>query len=73
MMESAKEGTIYAIGHSLLERYGIDTVADVKSVAYNRHHRFNRKNLTGSLRADGVSYVFLSRELGARPEDPGCY
>ena len=83
MAEPARKRTVYTIGHStheigylisLLERHGIDTVADVRSVPYSRHNpQFNRENLADSLRERGIVYVFLGAELGARSEDPGCY
>lgn len=81
------EGTtcrpIYTIGHSdhpverfvsLLERHRVDAVADVRSAPHSRWQpHFNRENLRRELRARGVGYVFLGRELGARSDDPGCY
>ena len=35
--------------------------------------QFNREELKNALKADGISYVFLGKELGARSEDPACY
>ena len=35
--------------------------------------QFNRALLQQSLKAQGIAYVFLGRELGGRPEDPSCY
>ena len=34
---------------------------------------FHRESLAGSLKAAGVKYVFLGRELGARREETECY
>lgn len=75
--------TIYTIGHSnhsvdtfisLLRKYDISAVADVRSHPYSRHlPHFNRRELGHCLRTIGVRYVFLGRELGARPDDPACY
>ena len=49
-------------------------VADVRSVPYScRHPQFNRENLIDSLRAYGIAYVSLGKELGARSDDPECY
>lgn len=83
MADAAQEETIYTIGHStqkiedfvaLLKRYGITAVADVRSVPYSRWQpQFNREDLTQALKACGIGYVFLGRELGARSDDPGCY
>jgi hypothetical protein len=74
---------VYTIGHSnhtvegliaLLAGQGITAVADVRSRPYSRHHaQFNREGLRQALKAAGIAYVFLGRELGARPEDPACY
>jgi len=74
---------IFTIGHSnhsiehflnLLNRHGIEAVADVRSSPYSRFNpQYNRENLRESLEAAGIRYVFLGKELGARSEDPSCY
>lgn len=49
-------------------------MADVRSVPYSRYQpQFSKDALERSLKADGIKYVFLGRELGARSEDPACY
>jgi uncharacterized protein (DUF488 family) len=41
---------------------------------YSRvNSQFNREALKECLRACGIKYVFLGKELGARSEDPACY
>jgi hypothetical protein len=35
--------------------------------------QFNRESLVRSLKDAGISYVFLGKELGARPDDRSCY
>jgi uncharacterized protein (DUF488 family) len=35
--------------------------------------QFNREMLKQTLKANGIAYVFLGRELGAQSEDPSCY
>ncbi len=75
--------TLYTIGHSthssarlldLLLAHGITAVADVRSQPYSRMNpQFNREGIVATLKAAGVGYVFLGRELGARAEDPECY
>ena len=35
--------------------------------------QFNQGPLKQMLRDAGIAYVFLGRELGARPRDPSCY
>ncbi len=77
------EKVIYTIGHSdhtierfisLLKQHGITAIADVRSAPYSRYHpQFNKDALAASLEKEGVKYVFLGKELGARPDDPACY
>src|ERR1700704_3164996 len=74
---------VYTIGHSthsiekfveLLGRAQITAVSDVRSRPYSRMNpQFNRENLKQSLSANGIKYVFLGKELGARSEDHSCY
>jgi uncharacterized protein (DUF488 family) len=76
-------GVVFTIGHSthqldrfiiLLRRHGITALCDVRSQPYSRlNPQFNRETLKQSLRENGVSYVFLGDELGARSKDPSCY
>lgn len=74
---------ILTIGHSthsipefiaLLRQHGIDVVVDVRSSPYSRFNpQFNRETLESNLKIQGIRYLFLGRELGARSEDPSCY
>lgn len=74
---------VYTIGHSthstekliaLLAEHHVTAVADVRSQPYSRMNpQFNRENLRADLRAAGIAYTFLGRELGARSDDAGCY
>ena len=78
-----REKGIFTVGHSahevarfvdLLARHGVEAVADVRSMPYSRRHpQFNRETLKESLKASGIAYVFLGKELGARSTDPDCY
>ena len=75
--------TLFTIGHSdypgshvvsLLRLHGVEAVADVRSSPYSqRLPQFNRETLEGSLKAAGLHYVFLGRELGARRDEKECY
>jgi uncharacterized protein (DUF488 family) len=75
--------TVFTIGHSnhapesflgLLRLHGITAVADVRSQPHSRHNpQYNRETLQRYLKDNGVSYVFLGRELGARSDDVSCY
>lgn len=74
---------IYTIGHSthsidsflsLLRAHDIDTIVDVRSAPYSRFNpAFSREPLKQELKKQGLSYVFLGKELGGRPSDPACY
>jgi uncharacterized protein (DUF488 family) len=74
---------LYTIGHSthalehflmLLAKNNVSAICDVRSAPYSRHNpQFNRESLKEQLRAVGIAYVFLGKELGARSENPACY
>jgi uncharacterized protein (DUF488 family) len=74
---------VLTIGHSihstsafiaLLRQHGVTALADVRSAPFSRFNpQFNKEKLMLSLRAHDIKYVFLGRELGARPDDPSCY
>lgn len=73
---------LLTIGHSnhpiehfigLLKRHGLTAIADVRSSPYSRSAHFNREPLCAVLKREGLDYVFLGRELGARREEPECY
>lgn len=74
---------VYTLGHSnhpierfleLLRQHGITAVGDVRSAPYSAWNpQFDREALKASLKARGIEYVFLGKELGARSDDPTCY
>jgi uncharacterized protein (DUF488 family) len=74
---------VFTIGHSthprerfiaLLRQHAITALADVRSTPYSRvNPQFDREELKEALREQGIVYVFLGKELGARSEDPSCY
>jgi uncharacterized protein (DUF488 family) len=74
---------IFTIGHSthpleafvaLLKQHDVTALADVRSAPYSRFNpQFNKDALAQDLKAQGITYVFLGRELGARSEDRSCY
>ena len=74
---------IFTIGHSTLSldgfvsaltAHGVNAVADVRSAPFSRFNpTFNRDSLKLELRARGIHYVCLGKELGGRPTDPACY
>ena len=69
--------TIYTIGHSahpvdkfleLLQEQQIDVLADIRtSPTSGFSSQFNRDLLKDALIARGITYVFLGKELGGRP------
>jgi uncharacterized protein (DUF488 family) len=80
---SEQRHPVFTIGHSthsidafiaLLRRHAVTAVADVRSAPFSRFNpQFNKEALARSLKARGIKYVFLGRELGARSEDRSCY
>lgn len=75
--------TLFTIGHSahtidsfisLIQEHAIQVIADVRSKPYSgRFPWFSRQPLEHSLKAIGIKYVFLGRELGARRCEKECY
>jgi uncharacterized protein (DUF488 family) len=75
--------TVFTIGHSahsyehflsLLRAAEITAVADVRTTPFSRHFpHFNEATLRSNLKLDGISYVFLGRELGGRPSGQDFY
>lgn len=80
---TAPQNVVFTIGHSthsieafidLLEAHSVTAVADVRSAPFSRYNpQFNKDALEKGLRAHGIKYVFVGRELGARSDDPSCY
>ena len=80
---SATGNCIFTIGHSthsaeaflaLLRLHDVEAVADVRSSPFSRFNpQFNRVPLEQLLKASGIRYVFLGKELGARSDDRSCY
>jgi uncharacterized protein (DUF488 family) len=71
------------VGHSnhpiahflkLLQGQGVTLLADVRSTPYSRFNpQFRRDALAEALAEQGIEYLFLGEELGARSKDPSCY
>jgi uncharacterized protein (DUF488 family) len=78
-----KDLTVFTIGHSthsyehflsLLRASRITAVADVRTTPFSRHFpHFNEAALRFELKLDGISYVFLGKELGGRPSGRSFY
>jgi uncharacterized protein (DUF488 family) len=78
----SEKPTIFTIGHSnhsledflaLLNRHHVMAIADVRSSPYGRLEHFNREIIAAALKAAGIEYIFMGRELGARREEQECY
>jgi len=74
---------IYSVGHSnheidefvkILRGFSIDVVVDVRSAPYSKYcPQFNKETIEQVLKNSGIKYLFLGKELGARPIDQSCY
>ncbi len=74
---------LFTVGHSnlsiedfisLLHKYEISAIADVRSHPYSGYlPHFNRDLLKFELLKAKIKYVFVGNELGARPKDLSCY
>lgn len=81
-MEGSKP-VLYTVGHSIhsidhfimiLKMNKIDAIGDVRSSPYSKFTpHFNREALKESLKSNGIQYVFLGNELGARRDEPQCF
>lgn len=78
-----KDSELFTIGHSthsieffmeLLNLHNIEAIADVRSMPYSKYsEHFNRDFLKRKLKENGISYVFMGNELGARRKEENCY
>jgi uncharacterized protein (DUF488 family) len=74
---------IFTVGHSnhsiekfveILKRNGVNAIADVRSSPFSRYFpHFNQSSLKLSLKTNGIFYVFLGEQLGARSRNSECY
>jgi len=74
---------LYTIGHSnytiekflaLLKQHDINALCDVRSHPYSKYNpQFTYKALKETLKKYEIAYVFLGKELGAKPTDLSCY
>ena len=75
--------TIYSIGHSnqpiqafleLLNKHGIQVLVDVRSHPYSRYvPHFNSPELANAVGQAKISYLFMGKELGGRPDGEEFY
>lgn len=82
-MSTINSQPVFTIGHSnleirkfvaLLKQHGVQAIADVRSSPYSQYNpQFNRELLQRALQEQGIAYVFLGEELGARRSERECY
>ncbi|HBQ00800.1 MAG TPA: DUF488 domain-containing protein [Gammaproteobacteria bacterium] len=75
--------TLFSIGYATkpltefmvqLQSYEVNVVADVRSVPYSAaFHDYHRELLQRALKQQGISYVYLGKELGPRSTNPAHY
>ncbi|TWT42535.1 DUF488 domain-containing protein [Botrimarina hoheduenensis] len=74
--------SIYTVGYSihewpafvsLLRGARITAIADVRSHPAARLPQYRQENLSPGLRGEGIAYVWLGKELGARRDEPEAY
>lgn len=75
--------TLYTIGHStydqkyfidLLKKYKINCVVDVRSTPYSKYaEQYNTDNINYSLNKEGIKYLYMGKEFGARRNDRSLY
>jgi uncharacterized protein (DUF488 family) len=80
---SERDLCVLTIGHSthsleallaLLKKHNVTALADVRSMPFSRFNpQFNKDTFESTLREQGIKYVFLGLELGARSDDHSCY
>ena len=76
-------GLLYTIGHSryefeyfanLLKKFEINYLLDVRSTPYSKSaETFNREQLENSLASEGITYFFMGKFFGARPDNTDLY
>ena len=81
-MTSSDHKLLFTVGHSnhsleqlldLLLQHHVSAIGDVRSSPYSRFcPQFNQDVLKSALAQVGIAYVFLGKELGARPDDLDC-
>ena len=75
--------TLYTIGYATkpievfiaqLQQYGVDVVADIRSVPYSKvFHDYHQENIQRHLAAHKIRYVYLGNELGPRSKNDAHY
>lgn len=74
---------LYTIGYATkpitqfieqLKKYGVNVVADVRSVPYSKiFYEYHKESIMAHLQRHDIQYVYLGDELGPRSKDPTHY
>ena len=82
-MKNNHNRIIFTVGHSnyeadrfikILHSHSIKMLIDVRSAPYSKYcTQFNKDLIEQILINNGIKYLFLGNELGARPKDESCY
>ncbi len=74
---------LYTIGYSgfdidnfllALKKYSIGALVDVRTSPHSAYYTiYDRENIKNILNRENIFYLFLGKELGARPEDGALY
>jgi len=76
-------GELFTIGHSqystnyfisLLNKYRIDYLLDVRSIPYSKYaEQYNKENISRELNSVNIKYSFMGKYFGARPQNMELY
>jgi len=59
---------------SLLNKYGIDYLLDVRSIPYSKYaEQYNKENIRRELNSVNIKYSFMGKHFGARPQNIELY
>ena len=82
-MTSSPSPLLLTLGHGtrsiddvigLLKEHDIGFLVDVRSAPYSRYQpNFSQGPLRAHLQAHDITYLYMGKELGGRPDDPDCY
>lgn len=82
-MKISTRNKLFTIGHSshqleyffsLLKKQDINFLVDVRSVPFSKYTpQFNKEDLKKFLLGNGIYYLFMGQEFGARREDTSLY
>lgn len=58
----------------LIKSHGIDCIVDVRSTPYSQYaSQFNEAEIKYALKQEGIVYIYMGKEFGARRDDTALY